>query len=147
MASLSRFLGPERVLEIDGTGRDAALLALVERAALHDEVDADALYSAVLERERLCSTGFGGGVAMPHVRLAGLKEFHTVLGRCKAGVPFDAIDGRPVHLIALIAGPLEQSVAYQKLMAKAARFLKAEAPRIIDAEDLVTTALEALAEH
>jgi nitrogen PTS system EIIA component len=109
-------------------------------------VEPDKLLAAIKEREKLVSTGFGGGVAMPHVRLAGVRKFFTALGRTRAGIDFNAADGKPVHLLLLVVGPEADRDGYQKLMARAAKFLKAEGPRLIDAPDL-SAAVTAVAQE
>jgi PTS system nitrogen regulatory IIA component len=147
MSSLTKLLGPEQIVDIDSSDRDSVLRALADCGAANAEIDADALFAAIRERESLCSTGFGDGVAMPHVRLAGVSDFHCVLGRTRAGVEFGAVDGKPVHLLLLVVGPMAQKDGYQKVMARAARFLKAEAARVSDAEDLVTAAQAALTDY
>lgn len=116
-------------------------------AAEEPAVGLDALVAALLARERLASTGFGGGLAMPHVRLAGIRGHHAVLGRVRAGLPFDALDGAPVHLLLLIVGPDGEKERYQRLMAHAARFLKSEGQALIDADDLQRATSQALASY
>jgi nitrogen PTS system EIIA component len=145
--SLSRFLGPGRVLDLAGGDRESVLRALVEPVAEATGLGADGLLAAVLEREATLSTGFGGGVAMPHIRHPGATGFHTVLGRVRAGVEFGAIDGLPVHLLLLVVGPESQTDGYRKLMRRAAAFLKAEHHRLIHSEDLFACTADALADH
>lgn len=147
MPALSLLLQPEHVIDIDSGDRDEVLRALVSVVAREAGVDADALLRAVREREALCSTGFGEGLAMPHVRFPGLRSHHVVLGRTRPGIPFEALDGQPVHLLLLVAGPAESKEQYQKLMGAAARFLKAEHQHLREGEDLVAAVAERLTEH
>jgi nitrogen PTS system EIIA component len=146
MPSLSLLLTPETIVEVDSGDRDAALAILAAPAAKVAGVEPDKLLAAIKEREKLVSTGFGGGVAMPHVRLAGVRKFFTALGRTRAGIDFNAADGKPVHLLLLVVGPEADRDGYQKLMARAAKFLKAEGPRLIDAPDL-SAAVTAVAQE
>lgn len=147
MASLSLLLPQERVLELDTADREAALGALVEAVARDSGLEPATLLAAVLEREALASTGFGGGLAMPHVRLPKVRRFELALGRTRAGVAFDALDGAPVHLLLLIVGPEGEREPYQKLMSRAARFLKTEGARLIACDDLVAETSAALVDH
>ena len=146
MASLFRTLTGEQVIEVDGTDREGVLRALSDHAAAQAGLDEELLFRAVLERERLSSTGFGAGLAMPHVRLPAARGFHTVLARTRApaGVEFAAIDGRPVRLLLLVIGPEAEKDGYQKLMARAAKYLRAAGPALLDAPDLRAAALAAL---
>ncbi|MBF0193794.1 MAG: PTS sugar transporter subunit IIA [Magnetococcales bacterium] len=57
------------------------------------------------EREKLGTTGIGNGIAIPHGRIKGLKNPVAVFGRSIAGVPFDANDGEPVHIIVALLSP------------------------------------------
>lgn len=146
-ASLSALIAPESVLEPDATERDALLRALSARAAELAGLDPERLHAAVLERERLYSTALGQSVAMPHVRWAGLKKFTVVLARTSAGIDFSAPDGEPVRLFLLIAGPAEDKDRYLKLMGRAAKFLRAEAARLIAAPDFAAAVPGAAAEY
>jgi len=147
MPSLSVTVGAEQVLDLADTDRDGVLRALVEAAARDAGVDAEALLAAVHEREALSSTGFGGGVAMPHVRFPGVKRFHTVLGRVRRGVEFAALDEQPVRLFLLIVGPEAEKDRYRKLMKRAAEFLKQESDHLVESPDLGAAAAEALRDY
>ncbi len=139
MASLSLLLTPERVLDLAVTEADPALRALAAAVAGGGSgLDLERLHAAILEREALASTGFGGGLAMPHVRLPEARRFELALCRARAGVPFAALDGAPVRLALLVVGPEGDRQRYQKLMSRAARFLKAEGPRLMECDDLST---------
>lgn len=147
MPSLPLLLKPEHTVDLAGADRDAILRELTDIAAPVAGLEPETLLRAVLEREELASTGFGHGLAMPHVRLVKARAFATVLGRAPAPVPFGAIDGAPVDLLLLIVGPEDERERYQKLLARAARFLKAEGPRLRDARDLAAVTAELLVEY
>lgn len=59
----------------------------------------------ILDRERQGSTGIGGGVAIPHLKLDGLKSVLAAFGRCLPGIDFGSPDGEPVSLLFLIVSP------------------------------------------
>lgn len=147
MVSLAVTLQPERVIEIQSTEKVGALRELVAAAARSGEaVDEAALHKAVLEREELSSTAFGDGLAMPHVRLPGIKRFLTVLGRAQ-GVDFGAPDSQPVRLLLLIVGPEPKREDYLKLMGRAAKFLKHERDRLLALADFCKSATELAVEY
>jgi PTS system nitrogen regulatory IIA component len=144
MPALSVLLQPDYVIELDSVDRDSVLRGLSQAAVTDGGLDATELEVALREREELSSTGFGGSVAMPHVRLPSTRRFHVVLARTHEGVEFGAIDGRPVRLFMLVVGPEQQRDEYAKLMSRAAKFLKAESEGLLAASDLggaVTAAL------
>ncbi len=72
--------------------------------------------NAVLEREKVGSTGIGRGVALPHAKTSLVNKLVGAFGRSPAGIPFDAVDGEPVYLVFLILAPdkKEYLEAYHK---------------------------------
>ncbi|HBP17718.1 MAG TPA: PTS fructose transporter subunit IIA [Planctomycetes bacterium] len=144
MAALSKLLAESRVLELESSDREAVLEELCQRAARVMDLDAATLLAAVHEREALSSTGFGEGLAMPHVRLREVKDVQVVFGRARAGVEFGALDGAPVHLFLLVVGAEADRGSYQKVMARAARFLKGEGSGLVGCDgDLIEAVLAA----
>jgi PTS system nitrogen regulatory IIA component len=77
-----------------------------------------------LERERLGSTGIGGGIAIPHGKLGALKSLLMAFGRSRKGVEFDAMDGKPTHLFFLLLAPEDSTGAHLKMLARISRSLK-----------------------
>jgi nitrogen PTS system EIIA component len=147
MPALSLTLTPQDTVDSDSGERDEVLRAMAEKAAKEAGLDAEKLLQAVRDREALLSTGFGGGAAMPHVRLPGVRRFHTVLGRTRKGIEFAAADQQPVHLLLLIVGPEADRDGYRKLMAKGAKFLKQEYSKLMEAQDLGACLVELVQEY
>jgi mannitol/fructose-specific phosphotransferase system IIA component (Ntr-type) len=86
----------DTVVDLPVHNKRALLHDLAHRAALVLKVDDDTVFSALLKREELGSTGVGNGVALPHVRLEQVKKPFGILARLKQPIDFDAIDGRPL---------------------------------------------------
>ncbi|MBI5509363.1 MAG: PTS sugar transporter subunit IIA [Deltaproteobacteria bacterium] len=82
------------------------------------------IFAAILERERLGSTGVGQGVAIPHARMGGVPELVACFGRSKTGIAFDAIDQQPVSLFFLLLVPEGGAGSHLKALARVARLLK-----------------------
>lgn len=83
------------------------------------------LLQATIERERLCSTAVGEGVAIPHPRNVVITETKKTLlgvGVCKRGMDFESIDAKPTYLIFLLSAP--RSDIHLKLMARLSRLLR-----------------------
>jgi len=102
------------------------LTPLYDHAGLKDEgLEKEELLSALLAREREMTTGLGGGIAFPHIRLAHLSKARTLLGICPEGAEFKSMDQKPVHFFVLSIVP--QSQANLLLLNRAAivRFLAA----------------------
>ncbi len=130
MIELKDHLDPARVGDLVGKTKDRVLEEMVELVCTSDAVtDRAALLSAVRERERVLSTGIGLGIAIPHAKIPGVTRFVVAVGRHAAGIDFDAIDGRPVHLIVLIAGPQDAQDRYLRLLARLSGKLKQEDAR------------------
>jgi PTS system nitrogen regulatory IIA component len=70
------------------------------------------------------STGIGYGIATPHVKLPGISEFFVTVGIHKRGVNWDALDGQPVHLLFLIAGPDQSQERYLRILARLVQVIK-----------------------
>ena len=75
------------------------------------------------EREALGSTGFGGGIAIPHCRLEGLGEFVVGLLSVPGGVDFEALDGAPVRLIVFILAPAAETDRHIRLLSAVSQAL------------------------
>ncbi|HEV8544418.1 MAG TPA: PTS sugar transporter subunit IIA [Verrucomicrobiae bacterium] len=109
MASISELLRPEQIqLTLRGGDKSSVLRELVELAPeLRDEpAQREVFLNSLLEREKLHTTAIGDGIALPHTRnpLGGLlKRSLIVFGRHAQGIPFAALDNKPVQLFFLIA--------------------------------------------
>ena len=86
-------------------GKKQALQELSERAALVSGLRAREIFDAILQRERLGSTGVGDGVAIPHGKLAKCQHIFGVFARLERPIDFEAPDGLPVDLIFLLIAP------------------------------------------
>jgi PTS system nitrogen regulatory IIA component len=82
------------------------------------------LVDILSERERLGSTGVGEGVAIPHGKLGGLSQLHACFGVSRAGVEFQAIDGKPTHLFFALVAPENSAGIHLKALARISRLFK-----------------------
>lgn len=78
---------------------------------------------AVLERERVMSTGMGDGVAIPHAKSDGVTELVAAFGITKQNIDFEAIDGKPVRIIFLLVGPTDQTGPHLKALSRISRLM------------------------
>jgi mannitol/fructose-specific phosphotransferase system IIA component (Ntr-type) len=128
MSYLSGLLRPDQIhLDLRGTDKSTVLRELVGLVPeLREEPSQqDAFVQALLERERLHTTGIGEGIALPHARnpLGGLlKRPLLVFGRHPQGVTYGAIDNRPVQLLFLLASP--QLTDHLAMLARLSRVLR-----------------------
>jgi len=91
--------------------KEQALVEVVSNLVLSDAMASDA-ERALLERERTASTGVGMSVAIPHVKLPGLERAVCSLSVHPGGIPWDAVDGAPVHLLFTVLRPDAKSSAH-----------------------------------
>jgi len=89
--------------------------------ASHEE-----LVKVLIERERLGSTGIGGGIGIPHGKLAKISTLLLGFGLSRRGVEFESMDGRPTHLFFLLLTPESSAGLHLKLLARISRLLKNE---------------------
>jgi PTS system nitrogen regulatory IIA component len=119
------FLTPSDVLVGIRTSDKTRLLEdLCRRAASTLKIDADKITADILKREELGSTGLGGGVAIPHARIADVKKPFGLLARLKSAIEFDAIDRQPVDLIFLLLLPTAPAGEQLNALALVARTLR-----------------------
>lgn len=87
--------------------------------------------SSILEdRERLGTTGIGDGVAIPHGKLEEIKDTVVFFGKSEAGVPFNSMDGKPVHIFFMLVAPENTNGKHLKVLARISRMLKDEKFRL-----------------
>ena len=112
-------------------------LFLEQKGAIKDH---DKLFSSLLEREKLGSTGIGDNMAIPHAKLEGIEQITTVFARSMNGIDFQSLDRKPVHFIFLLLAPPASTGLHLKALAKIARLFKNPSLRenIIVAEDAST---------
>jgi mannitol/fructose-specific phosphotransferase system IIA component (Ntr-type) len=84
------------------------------------------VFQAILERERQFPTGIGYGVAVPHGKTPALTNLLAVAGTSPAPVPYETVDGEPVRLFFLLAGPESQAGAHVKALSRISRLVRRE---------------------
>lgn len=80
--------------------------------------------SAILEREKIMSTGIGNGIAIPHGKTDAVDEMIAVYGRSTKGIEFDALDDKPAFIFFLLVNPKDMSGPHVKVLARISRLLK-----------------------
>ena len=75
-------------------------------------------------REALGSTGIGGGIAIPHGKMAGLPQMIIAFGRSGQGIDFDSLDGQPARLFFLLVAPEDAPGEHLKALARVSRLMK-----------------------
>ena len=99
----------------------SAAASLLSRATGASE---DAIVAALAERERLGTTGFGGGTAIPHGRVAGLSGMAAAVVRPAEPIEWTSVDAMPVDLVIALIGPEEAGADHLKALALISRTLR-----------------------
>lgn len=130
MTKLTNILKPELVYFVDCETRDEAIRLMSEELAKQGKIqDSNEYYNAILEREKIVSTGIGMGVAIPHAKLTSVEDFFIAIGVLTHGVQWNALDGGSVRLIFMIGGPDDKQTAYLQILSSLTMAIKDEERR------------------
>ncbi|MEX0912636.1 MAG: PTS sugar transporter subunit IIA [Gemmatimonadota bacterium] len=129
---LTELLSPDRIsIPLVSSTKDEILTELVEVVGKNASIrDLDEVLRAVREREEVLSTGIGNGVAIPHGKSAGIAELSLVAGVSRAGIDFEALDGKPVNLFFLLVGPEAAAGQHVKALSRISRLLRRDSFRV-----------------
>jgi nitrogen PTS system EIIA component len=93
-------------------------------AAKRTGIPARTIAAALSEREKIGSTGFGGGVAIPHSKIEGLERVFGFFARLSTPVDYQAVDGMPVDLVVLLLSPPDAGAHHLKALAGVSRMFR-----------------------
>lgn len=113
-------------INVDLKARDkkGILDELVAPVAQETGASHDKLVKVLMDRERLGSTGIGGGIGIPHGKLKNLESLILGFGLSRQGIDFESMDGRPTHIYFLLLTPESSAGVHLKLLARISRLLK-----------------------
>ena len=119
---LSDFLDFEAIrVGLPGGNKRKLLQMLAQMAGARLDYAPEAIVETIAERERLGSTGFGNGVAIPHGKVEGLKRIYAIVARLAEPLDYKAIDGQPVDLVFLLLSPPNAGADHLKALATVSR--------------------------
>jgi PTS system nitrogen regulatory IIA component len=122
---LSDLISPDAILaSLKANGKKQAIQALAEKAAELTGIEEREILDTLLQREKLGSTGVGGGIAIPHGKLARLDRMFGLFARLPKPIDFDALDDQPVDLLFLLLAPESAGADHLKSLARIARHLR-----------------------
>jgi PTS system nitrogen regulatory IIA component len=145
---LSDLLATKAVVSaLKASDKKEAIHGLAARLGAIIRRDPNEIFEVLLQRERLGSTGIGGGVAIPHAKLPRLEKLVGVFARLEKPIDFDAVDGEPVDLVFVLLAPEAAGADHLKALARIARLLRdpkvAEKLRTVADSDLMFGVLTA----
>ena len=122
---LSEFLDFEAIKPaIPPANKRGLLQQLAQLAGQRTGLDSNEILSSLVERERLGSTGFGHGVAIPHGKVDGLKSIYCLFARLPDAIDYQAIDGERVDLVFLLLSPPDAGAEHLKALAAVSRVVR-----------------------
>lgn len=131
MVEIADIIAPDGIiLDLKSCNSKRQVLSELSRqAAATLGIDQQHLLEALMERERLGTTGIGHGIAIPHARLAGLGRLVGLFARLDHPVDFEALDDEPSDLIFLLLAPESADADSLKALARISRTLRDPALR------------------
>ncbi len=122
---IAEFLSSEAIVpSLRCSGKKQLLQEIASRiaplAGLHERV----VFEALLQRERLGSTGIGNGIAIPHAKFTGLSHLVSLFVRTEKPVEFEALDNAPVDIVFVLLAPEGAGADHLKALARIARLLR-----------------------
>lgn len=119
---LSELLSPDLVaVDLSASTKKALFQQVAAIAGPALALPAAPIAAALGERERLGSTGFGGGVAIPHARIAGVTRIAVLVARLARPIEFSAVDDVPVDIVAVMLSPPDAGADHLKALARVSR--------------------------
>ena len=122
---VSELLKKEFIIpELNGETKDEVINELIDLFKDDPRVeDIEKVRSAVLDREKVMSTGVGKGFAIPHGKTNVVKEIVGAFGKIKDGIDYESLDGNPVHLVFLLVGKDNLISTHIKLLSRISRLM------------------------
>jgi PTS system nitrogen regulatory IIA component len=122
---LTDIIKPDRiVLGLKAGDKAQTLAEIAKRAGAHIPMEASTIHTALAAREKLGSTGFGRGFALPHVRIEGLDSLFGLLVRLAKPIEYEAIDGKPVDILFLLLIPTDKGNDHVAALAAVSRAMR-----------------------
>jgi len=127
---ISRYMDSKLVMFLNTPTRDETLQQLVHRIYEAGKLEnEETFYQAIIDREKIVSTGIGMGVAIPHAKLPSYDQFFIALGVLHKAVDWHALDGAPVRLVFMIGGPDDKQTEYLQILSSLTQTIKDEEKR------------------
>lgn len=128
MIDFSALLQPKTVIAgVPAANKKALLTQLASQLAQAHGLAPKEAAASLLDREKIGSTGFGGGIAIPHGKLEGLGRIVGLFARLSQPIDFQAIDELPVDLVFVMLSPPQAGAEHLKALARVSRRLRDQA--------------------
>ncbi|MET3589044.1 PTS system nitrogen regulatory IIA component [Bartonella silvatica] len=123
--NLIELIAPEAIIPaLKANSKKQVLQALAEKAAKLTGLSERVIFDIILQREKLGSTGLGGGIAIPHGKLPDINRIIGIFARLESPVDFEALDDEPIDLVFLLLAPENAGADHLKALSQIARVLR-----------------------
>ncbi len=126
---LRSLLSPDIIVELKSNNKKDALRELSKIASLKNGISEEIIFNTIWEREKLSSTGIENGVALPHSKIPGIKNFCLIIGISKNGIDFKSIDKKMTNIIFFLLYPESSTDEHLKLLAEICDIMSIEKVR------------------
>ncbi len=124
---ISELLNKDSIIaDLKADNKKAAIKELASAVSTATRASGDEIASVLMERERLGSTGIGGGIAIPHGKLDLIDSIVVGFGLSKKGVEYDSLDNKPVHIFFVLLTSENSTGGHLKVLAQISKLLKME---------------------
>lgn len=125
MTDLSDIVGPDAVDDsLNVSSKKALFQQLALAASRRIGIDQKTIAAALSDREKTGSTGFGGGIAIPHGKVAGLDRIVGLFARLTVPLQYQSVDHLPVDLVFMLLSPPDAGADHLKVLARVSRAMR-----------------------
>jgi PTS system nitrogen regulatory IIA component len=143
--NITNLLKPDCILvDVTASNKRELLEKIAEQGAICSGLHQKEIFDALLQRERLGTTGTGDGVAIPHSRFPNLKQIYGVFVRLSQPVDFEAVDEKPVDLIFTLLAPETAGADHLHALSQVAKVFKDEGAKIQLRASKTTSAIQTI---
>ena len=108
------------------SSKKQVIQSLSQNLSRQMDLDERQVFLALMDRERLGSTGVGKGVAIPHARVPGISGIVGLFAHLATPIDFDSVDDRQVDLVFMLLAPEQAGADHLKALARVSRLLRDE---------------------
>jgi len=121
----TQYVTKDSVMSLDGRNKLEVMDQLITRAADLTKLNRDVIFRLTWKREQMMTTGVGGMLALPHIRVNDINHPYVIVGVCENAIEdYQSQDDQPVRVIVFTVAPDENQEAYLQLLGSISRKLR-----------------------
>ena len=127
MNDIAMFLSEETIMmNYDSKSQKNALEIISKKMSALSSTNADEIFDKLYEREKLGTTAFGNGFAIPHARVKGIEEAKVIVLKLNNGIDFNSVDDSKVDVIISLLAPDDENDLHIELLSHIAKLLDSQ---------------------